>query len=278
MCSIKLNESKAYILSEKEEKEIQNALIDIIRGYLDTNVTKPTIETLEKDLFVIHKLGTLLISLRLASELINEKGIEFDRDYLQQLPRDEIEKRIDIYENFISSESSNPEEINKEAHELLRNDSSKKHLLAYLLREINWVTISILSASYISAHVLLRSSFELLIGIATNEKGKMGERIESIKFLSTDEQQIVKKLWRKLCGWGHPYEKWEKEICPIYVAHEPLYHPRLCKECIEKFEILLGLFLVVALEKFEINKADLTKIIHKYQIDFSKFPILNNRI
>ena len=131
--------------------------------------------------------------MRIAAELINEKGIEFDKAYLHKLPRQELEKRIDIYGKFINSESSNSKKIDKKAHELLKNDSSKKHLLSYLLRELNWVTISILSASYISAHVLLRSSFELLIGIATKVNGKMGERIESIEFLSIEEQKIVKK-------------------------------------------------------------------------------------
>jgi len=262
----------------KEEEKLRDDLIGIMKGYLDTNVTTPTVETLNSDIFVIHKLGTLLLSLRMATELINEQGLTFDKSFLQQLPMEEIEKRIVILEKFINSKADEEQKIHAKAEQLLMLDSSKKHLLAYLSRELNWITISILSASYISALVLLRSAFELLIGIATRINGPIAERIESIRFLSVEEQKEIKKLWRKLCGWGHPYQKWEKGICPVFIAHTPVYHPKLCKECIEQFETILGLFLTVALDKFEINRADLRKRADEFNIDLSVIPFLKNRV
>ncbi|NOX64583.1 MAG: hypothetical protein GXO85_02000 [Chlorobi bacterium] len=262
----------------KEEEKLQNQLVDIINDYLETNVTAPAIETIKKDVFVINRLGSILIALQYSSELVRQKGIDFDKQHLKQLSRDEIEKRIEVFEKFIHSSSGVSQDNQEEAHNFLRTDSSNKHLLTYLIRELNWVNISILSASYLSAHVLLRSSFELLIGIATKVTGPMAEKIESIKFFSQEEQKIVKKLWRKLCGWGHPYKKWEKEVCTIFYAHGPLYHPKLCKECIEKFEILIGIFLIVSLDKFEVSISDLQKKINHFGVDFSEFPILGNRL
>ncbi len=261
-----------------EEKEAFDKLASMIKGYLDNRVTTPAIETINKDVNSILKLGSLIVSLEISADLVKNTGLTYDESYIKSLPKTELEKRVKIYENLAEMKDKKPSSLDKETRQILSDDSSKKYLLTYLIRELHWVTISILSASYISAHVLLRSTFELLIGISTKETGSMSNKVESIKFLSSDEKKLINKLWRSLCGWSHPYQKWEKEVCPIFISHLPSFHPKLCKESLDKLEIILGLFLTVSIEKYKIDTTELITRTNNFGIDISEFPILNSRI
>ncbi|GBE18882.1 hypothetical protein BMS3Abin16_01492 [archaeon BMS3Abin16] len=266
------------VKTKNKEKKLNKKLIKAVVEYLDIYVKKPASETVEKDFHAQERLVHLLVLVRILSELIQKEGEEFDDEYLLQLPKTEIEKHFEVLNNFISSESSQQnQKLPEETIRLMKLSRSNKHLLAYFNRELNWIIISILSASYISAYILMRSVFELLIGISTKKTGSMKNKIESIHFLSQEEKKKIQKMWDHLCGWGHPYRKWEKEICPVYQGHTPLHHPTLCKECINSLDVLIELFFLITIDKFGINASDIIKAIEEHRIDPSTFPFIKNR-
>lgn len=259
---------------EKSDKllRLYEQLRKVIEEYLDMNVKVPAFETIEKDFYAQDKLADILILLLAATDSIQKQGLDFDKDYLRQLPKPEIEKRIEVLTKFIQTGN-----LSQEAKEFLKSGSSRKYLLAYLVRELNWVAISILSASYISAHIIMRSVFESLVEIATRKTGSMSKRINSISFLSSQEKKEIKKLWKDLCGWVHPFDKWIKKVCPIFVSHRPMYHPELCKKCLEKLEKLIDLLIIVGLEKFEISKKDIFSAVKKYRVNTSNLKLFQSR-
>lgn len=201
-------------MNDKEPQNKISQLKEVIAKYLDENVKIPAFETIEKDFDVQDKLATFLIISQVTIDSIEKEGIIYDNDYLIQIPKQEIDKKIEILNTYIQTGN-----LTKEVTEIMNDLSSKKYLLYYFLKEIRWIIVSILCASYISAHIVIRSIFELLIGIATKKTGSMSERISSIIFLSLDEKKEIKKFWRGLCGWSHPYGKWVKEVCPVFISH-----------------------------------------------------------
>lgn len=259
-------------MNDKESQNKISQLKEVIAKYLDENVKNPAFETIEKDFDVQDKLATFLILSQVTIDSIEKEGMIYDNDYLIQIPKQEIDKRIEILKTYIQTGN-----LAKESTEIMNDLSSKKYLLYYFLREIHWIIVSILCASYISAHIVIRSIFELLIGIATKKTGSMNERINSIIFLSLEEKKEVKKFWRDLCGWSHPFGKWVKEVCPVFISHRPIYHPKLCKQCLEELEKIIGLFLVIGIEKFEINTKNIISKTKKYRIDISNLPFCHNR-
>lgn len=251
---------------------LRRKLRKVIEEYLDRNVKVPSFETIEKDFYAQDKLAGILVLLQATFNCIQKQGLDFDKDYLRQLPKPEIEKRIDVLKKFVYTGH-----LSQEATEILKSDSSRKYLFVYLDKELCWVAVSILSASYISAHIIMRSVFELLIGIATRKTGSMSERINGIPFLSPEERKEIYKLWGDLCAWSHPYGKWIIEVCPIFISYKPMYHSKLCKLSLEKLEKLVDLLLVIALEKFEINKKDILDKVKSYKIDTSNLIFFQDR-
>jgi len=273
-----------FEMNEENTKErLLNQLCNLVSGYLEDNVTRPSLETIEKDFFAQDRLADLLLVVNLLAELAQKEGIVFDKDFLRGLSKEEIEKRIDVLNNFIvKQDSKDAAEVvrTEEALNYLDEDSSRRYLLPYLKREINWIIISILSASYVSSLILMRSVFELILGIASKCTGSMtmSDRINSIPFLNDEEKKSVKKLWRRLCAWGHPYGKWVKEICPIYADHKPLYHPGLCELCLQELEEIVDLFAVVAVAKYEIETTKVVAKVRELSIDLKGFELLEARI
>ena len=253
---------------EKAREELQKA----IEKYIDRNVKVPAFETIEKDFYAQGKLAEILVILTVTVACIQKQGLDIDKDYAKLLNKQELEKNIEVLEEFIQTGT-----LSQEAAKIMESFSSRKYLLAYLLRELNWVAVSVLSASYVSAHIIMRSVFELLVGIATKKTGSMSERIKSIPFLSPEEQKEIQKLWGDLCSWSHPYNKWTKEMCPIFVLRGPMYHPVLCKQCLEELEKLLDLLLVVGLEKFEVNREYIVSEVKKHKIDTSNLTFFQDR-
>ncbi len=266
---------------KKSEYEIlMNHLKEVVSSYINDNVTKPSLETVEKDLHTQAGLVSLLILVREVTRLVQVKGIDIDKEFLTALPPDEIEKRIEVLGKFLESDETAPpsgEDEHKIAHDYLTSDNSQKYLLAYFEREINWIIISILSASYISSFVLMRAAFELLIGVATRKTGKMKERLNSIKFLKNEEMDSLLKLWYHLCGWGHPYGRWVNEVCPVYVSHKPQYHPKLCATCFKTLQKIIDLFIVVSIEKYEIPIQEFISEISNHCISLENFELVSSR-
>ena len=120
-----------------KEAELIHRLREVISKYLDDNAKLPSMETIERDLIAQYRLANLLLLVNNVIKLIRKHGIEFDKDLLSSLPKEEIEKRIDVFINFIDKTETD------EALHYLKTDSSNKHLLAYLIRELNWIVISI---------------------------------------------------------------------------------------------------------------------------------------
>lgn len=268
--------------TEKTEHEIlMNKLKAVVSSYLNDQVTIPSLETVEKDFNKQDKLASLLLIVQETTRLVQEKGIDIDKEFLTSLPLDEIEKRMEVLGRFLENDeihSNTQEGIHKDAYDYLRSDNSQKYLLAYFEREINWIIISILSASYISALVLMRAAFELLVGVATRNTGKMKDRLNSIKFLINEEAGILLRLWYYLCGWGHPYGRWVKEVCPGYVAHKPLYHAELCAICLEKLQKIVDLFVIIALQKYEIPVKEFMSEISNHDISLADFDLVSSRV
>lgn len=266
---------------DNSTQQLRLHLHDLISSYLDDQVTRPSLETIDKDFFAQDRLADLLIVVSLLVELAYKEGIEFDKDYLQGLSKEEIKKRIDILGNFVEKYESQGEvgiDPTEDAFQYLFEDSSRKYLLLYLKREINWIVVSILSASYVSSLVLMRSVYELIIGIASKSTGSMGDRIDSITFLNSEEKSGLKKLWYRLCAWGHPYRKWIKEICPIYAGHKPLYHTGLCELCLQELVETIDLFCAVVVAKYEIKPAQLLAKTQELKIDLQDFKLLEAQI
>lgn len=256
----------------KKEKSI-NELKKVVQSYLDDYVNTPALEMVEKEIILQDKLANQLLINLVFKDLVEKKGIAFDKNELSNLPKNRIKNFIEELEKFIKQGF-----VSDSLKSYWQLSRINKYLLYYLDKEINWVAVSILSASYISAFIIMRSILELLIAIATKKTGRMNERINNIAFLLPEEKKKTKKLWGELCGWTHPYSKWLKEICPIFISHKPIYHPKLLEKCLEKLELIADLFMVIVIEKFEISMTDVLAAIKQHNLDINNYNLLNGRL
>ncbi len=262
-------------------KILTNKLKKGIESYLDSRVKRPALETVDKELSVQQAIVIILALFKITEKLILDHGEDFYIENISDLPKEELEEIINILIPFIANADKNSH--TKQVDKIINQHINKKHLLSYLIREINWISVSILSASYISSLILIRSIFELLIGIATSQAGSMAGRIESINYLSKEEHKLIRDAWNKLNAWAHPYGKWEKEICPVYYSNHPLYHPKIYRECFSCLALLTDLFLTITVERFKISPKEImdsskqvgSEIIADY---FEKFPLFINRL
>jgi hypothetical protein len=112
------------------------------------------------------------------------------------------------------------------------------------------------ATDYLSSIILMRSLFELLIGISTKVNGGMKKRLDSIDFLSSDEKKFLKKYWVDLCKRAHPYGKWLKEVCPIAYGAGCSYQPRIFKQCLAHSDKLLDFMLTVIVEALHLSSEE----------------------
>jgi len=224
-----------------------------VMSYLDSFVTLPCMDMIRKHPQYHLRAVSLLARVMYLTQQVLCYGSDFDMEHLDSLSQNELNQRIDTMKQFFDSDDPDQEGITHDVHRYLMSADSQKYLLAYVSREFNWVMVSIMSASYISSLILMRSLFELLVSIATQTKGKMKERVNAISFLHEGEHKEILKLWRRLCGWGHPYGRWVKEVCPVYVRHNPVFHSRLCELCLDELCCLVDFYAVTALSRYEIS-------------------------
>jgi hypothetical protein len=230
------------------------------------------LETINQDFSAQARLAILILLVNKLNDLIYKHGSDLDKEYACHLSKNEISQKLAILGEVVESEDFNElqERVSiEEVRGIFSDLSSKKYLLTYLTRELKWITISILSASYVSSMIHMRATFELIIGIASRDSYGMASIIASISFLLESEKSALKKLWYRLCAWGRPYGKWLKEICPIYSAHEPIYHKALCNMCIEELEKIVDFYVVVALARYEIKIPMFVAMLKKYQLDIT---------
>jgi hypothetical protein len=266
----------AYMKEEDISEALLEQLKSVVSSYLDLWVTRPSLETLTSNILGQARIASLgpMTSI-LFGNIINE-GVDIDEKYLSTLSLLEKTKRIDVLTEAIQTgdiSCANKETVMK-ANEYIMDGSSQKYLMCYLVREYNWIRVSLLSASYISALILLRAVFESIIGLGTRKIGSMGDRIDSFGCLNEEGKEKVKKLWARLCAWCHPYGKWVKEVCPVFVTHKAIYHPALFDLCLRELIAVSDLLVVVSIEKFALNRDSIIEKFTKNKIDLSGFDLL----
>ncbi len=112
------------------------------------------------------------------------------------------------------------------------------------------------ATDYLGSIILMRSLFELLIGISTKVDGGMQGRLDSIDFLNFDEKKNLYKFWRTLCAMAHPYGKWLKEVCPIAYGADCSYQPHMFKQCLAHSDNLLDFMLTVIVEVLHLSSEE----------------------
>jgi hypothetical protein len=73
----------------------------LVEKYLDIDVKAPSLETIEKDSTAQNRIADLLILLQVAMDSISQEGLDFDKDYLVELPKTEIQERINALTEFL---------------------------------------------------------------------------------------------------------------------------------------------------------------------------------
>ena len=232
--------------TDELKKTIEKSVID----FLDYYVTKPAIQTINNDFFIQDKIAEIILLADITCDIIHEEGTEIDTTtYSENISYQEWKRRLKTIKSFISNNDNSDKDdliIPKDVQEIFKIYIAKKHLTLYFNREIKWICISLLSASYISSYILMRSCFELLVNISTKVKLGMKDKIYSIKYFTTSDKELLLEMWRHLCKWTHPHKQWEKEVCPIYISHNPMYHQILANDCIEMLEKITGFFIVMS--------------------------------
>ena len=266
------------------EDQIPDYLIEDLKQavltYVDTRVKNPVFQTIHSDHTVSQDILTILMIFRVTETLILDHGSNIHTQDLDALSRAEVQNIADTLTQYLAE--PNNQDYSTKADSIIAR-FAKKHLLAYLNREIQWLAVSLLSASYISSLILIRSLYELLIGIATNATGGMSDRIESIAYFKEDERKAIKKSWNNLNAWTHPYGKWEKEVCPLFISHDPLYHPTLYQIGITELRMITDILLVISIEKFQIPPTEIHDSLRDDlpsddSIDGEKFPFFMARL
>lgn len=137
-----------------------------------------------------------------------------------------------------------------------------------LQKELTWAIISTLSCSYVSALIITRSIFEMLIKGTTYKKGEMKEMLGSIEFLTNEERDEFYKLWRGLSGWSHPYKRWIDRI-DLETLMSFRYDQQMCEECVNYLLKVCDLMMVVALEKGFCKSEKVSRNIEILGLEFS---------
>jgi hypothetical protein len=140
-----------------------------------------------------------------------------------------------------------------EAGETIEAAREKTLFLGYLGKVYQSALLLIGATDYLGAMILLRSVFELLVGIATMENGSMRDRISSIDTLDSDEKSNLQKLWNELSEWAHPYGKWAKNICPKFYGVGRNYHPAIFSQCLTYSDQVLDFLLTITVDHFKLG-------------------------
>jgi hypothetical protein len=109
------------------------------------------------------------------------------------------------------------------------------------------------STDYPGAIILMRSIFELMVGIATTTNGSMRERISSIGFLDSEEKSDLQKSWNDLSAWSHPYGKWAKNVCPKFYGIGRNHNLTLFRQCLDYSDQILDFLLTITVDHFKLN-------------------------
>jgi hypothetical protein len=171
-----------------------------------------------------------------------------------------------------------------DAGETIEAVREKTLFLGYLGKIYKSALLLIGTTDYVGGIILLRSIFELLIGIATTENSSiMSAKIFSINYLESNEKDNLQTLWNELSAWAHPYGKWTKNICPILYGCGQNYHQETFRQCLSYSDQVLDLLLVITIDHFKLNPEN---YIDKYReisetstiVEFSRLPMFEKRL
>jgi hypothetical protein len=197
------------------EERVPKKQIELV---LKREFVTPFIDSIRHEPSVSLKLSNAFVLLRLSEQLI----FEFDK------------KQVEAGETT----------------EALRE---KTLFLGYLGKVYQSALLLIGATDYLGAIILLRSVFELLVGIATVENGIMRNRISSIGTLDSDEKTNLQELWNELSAWSHPYGKWVKNICPKFYGIGRNHHPVIFSQCLDYADQVLDFLLTITVDHFKID-------------------------
>ena len=208
----------------------------------------PFVDSIRHEPAISLKLSNAFVLLRLSEQLI----VEFDK------------KQV-------------------EAGEDIKATKEKTLFLGYLGKIYQSALLLIGATDYLGAIILMRSIFELLVGIATTKNGSMRDRISSIEILDSEEKNNLQKLWNDLSAWAHPYGKWTKNICPKFYGTGRYYHPVVFNQCLGYSNQLLDFLLTVTVDHFEVRPGTYSnryrEISEKAQMtDISSLQMFEKRI
>lgn len=189
-----------------------------IKKVLDREILDPFTNSISHDFIISLKLSNAFVLMQLTEKLI----IDFDK-----------------------SETDSDKDIN--------SIKEKTLYLGYLGKVFKSSLVLIGSTDYLGSIVLLRTVFELLIGIATDNTGYMKDKISSISYLKESEKKSIFKFWKELCDWAHPYEKWIKNICPKFYGIGRNHHPAIFEQCLKYTDFILDLMLTITVEQFRLS-------------------------
>lgn len=226
-------------------KDQISEIIGAIDKYIDEKIVSPFLNTITQDFTVSIRLTQTLFLSRLSEEVL-----------LQQR---------DASRSVQSNDTS-----------LSREKLQRGLYLGYLVKIMSNSLVLLGSTDYIGSLILLRSVFELLIGIATEVTGGMKARIWSISFLSELEKKNLYDTWNKLNPWAHPYGKWKKEICPVFYGWGRHYHPKLFETCIGYMENVLDFMLAITIDCFDVKPQEYLR--NGSPFDVSDLKMLERRL
>lgn len=254
-----------------EQKRVQ--LKGLISDYLENHTLQPAMKSIDENVFVAYRLGVILIALKESERLVGGIGYQFSQE--QSLRTSENDIRM--LESIVKDKRCSQCEIDFFG-KLISTTCSKKCIMPYIQKQVDWIVVSTLSASYLSSMILLRSVFEVLVNLSTTVNEGMSDRIDHMHFLQNEEKGKIKKIWKELSSWNHPFKKWLSEMCPIYVAHGPVYHQKHFEKCVELLEKIIDIYLIVCGEHFGMDVSLFADAAIEHHIDLSSFPLFSSRI
>ncbi len=255
-----------------ELKKIKEKVKEYVLEYIDSQTSKPVVISFDENPDIAIKIGNLLVAFNACIKSISNCQYDFSSRTSSSISQNDI-NRLEI----LTKKHCFSEDDKLFFGKLVSKSCSKPCLIPYISEQINWIVVSILSAHYLSSIILMRSIFELTIDLLASTGSGMSTKINSISFFDNNNKKDIKKTWRSLCSWSHPYEKWLNNMCSTYMAHSPLYHPEHFKTSIEFLEKVMDIFLVVCKEHFTMNIQELRKKVEELSIDLSYFRLFISR-
>lgn len=223
----------------KQENDMAQDQIRVMRVVLEREIIEPFIQSVCSDVEVSLKLSSALVLTRYTEQIVVKLPI---------------------------NDTLGPDKIKK-----------CSLFLGYFGKIYQSSLFSLGSTDYLSAIILMRTLFELLVGISTEVNGSMkNDRIDSIYFFDKLEKKDLNKTWKLLCAWAHPYGKWEKYVCPKAFGTGRFYNPSLFKQSLDCSHKILDFMLTAIFEILNLSASDYSDSPASFM--YSELPMFYKRL